>query len=208
MTLRAIKLIVSTELHTGQVTPREVVKVLELVADDGYWPLADPNKPGANYFSKKRPYEGGTHQHMDQMSWKNWLNHDLSTHRFKLGEEAPDEPALAKKYLRLVADVRGQRPEPAVERGEASKRCVVCRRSFRSRLWTCGDPMCAALVPVSSDVMVRREGLESQGLAVVFDVNLRSQQRFVQVETSRGTWRTNALKWETWAELLERACGV
>lgn len=86
------------------------------------------------------------------------------------------------------------------------RKCLFCKDRFRglaSEHWC--SPACGELLQVAEELMVRIVGLESEGLAVLLDVDLQEARRFVVVTTSRGRWETNARKNETWEKLVDRA---
>lgn len=184
---------------------REVVAVLKLLYEDGLWPVPDRRVNGNTYFVKDLPYECGTRQHMEQMAacgWLKWHREPRFADTFAVCAGPPTE-TLAVRYLGALQDAQ-PRPEALDENGAPARRCVICRRQFRSEQWTCGDPVCHELLELPAELMARRSRLESEGLDAVFDVDIRTQMRFVTVRTARGEWRTNALKSETWEQLLDR----
>lgn len=184
---------------------REVVAVLKLLHQDGLWPLPDRRVTGNRYFCKDEPYDGGTRQHMEQMAARGWLKWAREQRRHDTFAvcAGPMTEALPERYLDALRDEQ-PRPEALDETGAPARRCVICRRQFRSEQWTCGDPVCHELLELPAELMARRSRLESEGLDAVFDVDIRTQMRFVTVRTARGEWRTNALRSETWEQLLDR----
>lgn len=99
----------------------------------------------------------------------------------------------------------GDRPAPAQEPGAPGKTCPICRRRFQAEGWTCGDTVCAELLPPARELLDSLSGLESRGLRVLLDVDIRRGQRFVEVRTGRGVIRTNCWKYEPWDEAVGRA---
>ena len=112
-------------------------------------------------------------------------------------------------WLAMVAP--GSERVPPEADARTRKKCLVCRDVFlgAGAEHTCGAAPCTELLAPHDELLARIVRLQSHGMAVLLDVDLRppSQRRFVLVTTERGAWETTVRKNETWDQAVDRAIG-